>query len=282
MGISATPHNTDALVFGSAEFSFSEGATTAAEAATIGWYDLGNIVSVQPQLDFQTLDHFGGYRGCIKRDKKISTSSSMDYILTVDEWSVGNLALGLGAADATDYTASAHSSTTEVYDFTSLTWGRNIWWDILDSSGNKIYNLTNVASVTHSSGATTLDEETGDGTGDYEVDLVLGRIRFLTSRTEADVTVTFNAAAVTSASTYFFNGITPLESGIRSGLGRLVIYDCDNPNIVTLDHLNFGCQIIPTELSEINGTNAQFGTIGLTVAVDASKPGVLRVRGSNN
>lgn len=282
MAISSTAKNLDSVIFGSAEFSFAEGATSVTTANTIGYYDVGNVVSVQPVLEINQLDHFSGYRGCVKRDKKIITSSSLDWDLTLDNLTIGNLALGLAGSDATDYTASALASQAYVLNFSTITWGKNLWFDILDGSGNKIYNITSVTSVTHTAAATTLTEDTGDGTGDYEIDLTLGRIRFLTQRTEADVTITFNSAAVTSADDFFFNAITPLESGIRTGFGRLVVYECGPTNNIVIDHRDFKCQILPVELSEINGTNPAWGTIGLKVAVDASVPGTLYVRGSNN
>lgn len=271
-------HSTDSLVFGNAEFQFSEGATTKAEAITRGYLDVGNVVSWTPDVTVNTFEHFGGYRGVIKKDKTIPISSSLSYALVLDEFRVANVAMALGGTDpSSDYTHAQISGGTQTIDFgNSNTIFSTTTYFELQHSGKPLYNLQDgdIVSVEDASNNTlTL------GT-DYELDNKLGRIRFLTTQTGA-ITVTFNKAAITSSSDYFFNAITPLGTTHRTGFGSLTIFDSDAANNIILHHRDFKCEIFAADISELSTGNQDVTTLGINVSVDASTPGIAYIRGKN-
>ncbi len=266
-------HNTAAHLIGTGEFSFSEGATSAAAARAItgGWLDFGNIMAFKAALDPKFESHYGSYRGKRRIDLRINTEVAPSYKLTADEWNLKNLALMFGCDDGTNFTQPVLSATNgNALAFSSGSSASNSakWYDLSYTTGGTTYMVRRLTTVTFS-GLT-------EGT-DFEVDLELGRVRFLTQRTSS-VTPVLTAAAITSADAGFMNGLTPYAVLRRSGYGRLVCFDQDQDNKVVLDHRDFSCDVTCENLGDINGTGFSTFEITVTVTDDA---GQMLVRAAN-
>tara|TARA_X000001382_G_scaffold25536_2_gene16160 strand:- start:3331 stop:4176 length:846 start_codon:yes stop_codon:yes gene_type:complete len=274
-------HSTDSLVFGNAEFQFSEGATTKAEAITRGYLDVGNVVSWTPDVTVNTFEHFGGYRGVIKKDKTIPISSSLSYALVLDEFRVANVAMALGGTDPDSDYQPGSVSRTQTIDFNNANTPRSttVYFELEDDSSDKypLYNLqpsevtvTGTVKPTYTLGT------------DYELDEKLGRIRFLILPASNEVVdVAISRTAITSSDDYFFNAITPLGTTHRTGFGSLTIFDSDAANNIILHHRDFKCEIFAADISELSTGNQDVTTLGINVSVDASTPGIAYIRGKN-
>ena len=105
------PHNLDALLLGTAEFRFSKGATSVADAAVKGYRDFGNLKVATPATDIQTEDHMGSYRGKLRKDKRVAKSSELTYKITSDEWNTGNVVVAFGGT-ITDVVTQASSAAS--------------------------------------------------------------------------------------------------------------------------------------------------------------------------
>lgn len=269
----ATPDkNLDAIFIGTAEFSFAEGATTVTEASLEkGYRDLGNVRAFQPQTNFESQDHFGSYRGRRRKDKSILTQQEMSYQLRVDEWNKQNLLLFLRGKTTTNFTQSSYSSAAvDDIDVTSGS-GTRKWYEITDG-GSRVIELTSV-TLTDSGGAGSVLTE---GT-DYEVDLKMGRVRFLKDTTDT-IAVDVSAPQIQSGDDYYMEAIEPLGKGSRTGYGRLVVFDEDPDNNVVMDHVDFTCEISVESGGEVEGQN--YSEITLNVRV-TDEVGTLYLRQDN-
>lgn len=129
-------HNLNALLIGTAEFSFSPDAVTAADARTKGYIDLGNVVAVTPAVEPTTEDHFGSYRGVRRKDKRVVTETSVQYQVRVDEWNLKNLELLYGATTTTGHTQAIQSAASgEVLGFTAVPAVIGRWYEIRTGAG---------------------------------------------------------------------------------------------------------------------------------------------------
>lgn len=261
-------HNLDALTIGTVEFSFSDAATTAADTLLKGWLDLGNVVSMTPNLEREVTKHMGSYRGVRRADKTINTSSAWSYQIKLDELNYENLRILCGGSSATGFTQSSQTAqNADALGFSSGAGasGTQKWYDI-KISGARIRNLTALTIA-------TLVEGT-----DFEVDSLLGRVRFLVSQVASRVPVV-TAPAITAGTASAFLGITPLTDIVRAGFGRLTIYDQNDGNKVVIDHVDFSCDLSAESAGELNGT----AITELTFNVDTTNElGTLFVRNANN
>lgn len=261
-------HNLDALIIGTVEFSFSDGATSATDTLLKGWLDLGNVVSMTPALERETQKHMGSYRGVRRADKTINTSSSWSYQIKLDEINFENLRILCGGSSTTGFTqASQTAQNGDAWGFSSGAGasGTQKWYDV-KISGARIRNISALTIA-------TLVEGT-----DFEVDLLLGRVRFLVSQVASRLPVV-TAPAITAGSAAAFLGIIPLTDIVRAGYGRLTIYDQNDGNKVVVDHVDFSCDLSAESAGEINGT----AITELTFNVDTSSDlGTIFVRNANN
>lgn len=246
--------NLNAILVGTIEFAFCEGATSAADAKLKGYRDIGNIIASTPGVENTKVEHFGSYRGKRRKDKTITTESKLEFTVRCDEWNKEVMKYIFGAGDGTNHTQSALSAAAgEALAFTaSVPSDKNKWYDVRDSSGNRVRKIT---TLTFS----TLTEGT-----DFEVDTLLGRVRFLTQRT-ATVTPTITAPAITSADDDYFEGLKPMDNLTRTGFGRLVCYDQNDKNKVAWDYVDFSCEVSIESAGEIDGQNPTEGTLKVVV-----------------
>lgn len=261
------PHNLIALLIGTGEFSFSPDATTAAEARTKGYIDIGNVAAFTPAVEPTVEDHFGSYRGVRRKDKRVVTETGIQYQLRADEWNYKNLEILFGASTTTGHTQAAISAASgEVLGFTAVPAVIGRWYEIRSSGGLRLRQLTTVTITAKVEGT------------DFDLDLLLGRIRFRTAQT-SDLTPTVTAPVITADTNNAFLGLTPLADPVKSGMGRLVCYDQNDNNKVVYDHLEFSCDVSVSSVAEVDGT----GFAELTINVDVTSiPGTIFVRNEND
>lgn len=265
----ATPkHNLKALVVGTGEFSFSEGAASAAETLLKGWLDFGNIVAFTPAMEASTEEHMGSYRGIRRKDKTISTENALQYTIKADEWNAALLKILFGATAGAGLAQSAITATAgSAWLFTSPSpSGTQKWYDVKDASGVRIRKLTALTIATLTEGT------------DFEVDYLLGRVRFLVTQT-ATRTPTITCSAITAGSVDSYIPLTPFGDVIKQGFGRLVCYDQNDNNVIVYSHEDFSCEVTLDSSSEMGGTG--IGELALKVVV-TDTVGLVYVRQEND
>lgn len=259
-------HNTTALLIGTGEFSFSEGAISVADAQKRGFLDFGNIVAFTPEAAVTKEEHMGSYRGTRRADRTVITENGFSYKLRCDEWNRKNLELLYGASSTTGHTQTAKSAVDgTVLGFTAVPAKIGYWYDILAADGSRVFDLTAVTITTKVEGT------------DFEVDYKMGRIRFLTAQA-ADLTPTITAPAIVAGAAGSFLGLTPLADPVKKGFGRLYVFDQESTNKVVYQHVDFSCEVSLDSASEIDGT--AFTDITLDVRITGTV-GKLLVRTPN-
>jgi hypothetical protein len=241
----ATPaKNLNALLVGTIEFAFSDGAISAADAKLKGFRDVGNVVGMTPNLEPTVIEHYGSYRGVRRRDKTIHTENKLEFTVRLDQWDQQKVEWLFGAGAGTAHTQAVLSGVAgEVLAFGTTPSDSSKWYDLRTAAGARVRKLTAVTIA-------TLVEGT-----DFEVDLEVGRIRFLTPQT-GDLTPTLTAPAITSADAGYFAGLTPMADVRKSGFGRLICYDqYDGGNAVVWDYVDFSCEVSVESAGEIDGQN---------------------------
>jgi hypothetical protein len=252
-------HNVTALLMATAEFSFCLNATSVATALPLGYQDFGDIVDVTPTTDTQKVEHLGAYRGVRTLDSTVVTQSKLQYKLKCDEWNKKTLQVVFGGDVGTAFTQTIKTAASaDTLGFTATPAVIGNWYDIL-FSGLHVRTLTTVTVATLSEGT------------DFVVDLKLGRIKFLTAQA-ADRVPVVTAAAILSTDTASFFSITPLTNVRRQGMGRIVLFDQNSPNVV-IDHADFLCEIILDSTDAVGGT--AFSNISMTVTVKPPVSSVL-------
>jgi hypothetical protein len=261
------PHNLKALTIGTGEFSFSPGATSAANARARGYIDFGNVAALTPAVEPTKEEHFGSYRGVRRKDRVVVTENSLQYQLRCDEWNRQIIEILMGASTTTGHTQAIQTAAAgEVLGFTATPAVIGRWYEIRTSAGLRLRTLTTVTITGKVEGT------------DFDLDLLLGRIRFKTAQA-ADLTPTITAPAITADTAASFLGLIPLADPVKSGYGRLVLYDQDDDNKVILDHQEFSCDVSVESVSEVDGT----GFTDMTINVDVTDtPGVMFVRNDND
>lgn len=257
------PHDLDALLIGTGEFSFAVGATTTTAGGINGPFtDVGNVTAFQIQPETTRQDHRGSYRGIKRLDKSVITAADAKYLIRIDEWKKDNLLYLFYGDDGTAWTQSSQSSASaDALDFSSTAAVIGKWYDVT-VSGARVRDLTALTIA-------TLTENT-----DFVVDYELGRVRFLTAQS-ASRTPTISANAITSSDAKYLYGVTPLANPSRSGIGRLTCFDQSESAKVVFDHVDFGCEVSINGQPEVDGEN--YSNIELMVSV-TSPVGTLYVR----
>lgn len=236
-------HNLIALLIGTGEFSFSEGATSVADAQARGYLDFGNIVAFTPEAALTKEEHMGSYRGVRRADKTVITENGFSYKLRCDEWNKKNIELLFSATATTGHTQAALSAVAgAVLGFTAVPAKVGYWYDLKTAGGARLFDVTTVT-------ITAKVENT-----DFVIDGKLGRIRFLTPQA-ADLTPTITAPAIVAGAAASFLGMTPLADPVKQGYGRIFLYDQNDANKLVLAHVDFSCEVSVDSASEIDGTS---------------------------
>lgn len=252
-------HNITALLIGTGEFSFSEGAISPANAQARGFLDFGNIVALTPEPTTTKEEHQGSYRGVRRSDKTVVTENALSYKIRVDEFNRKNLEIMFGASATTGHTQaslSAVAGSALAFDVTAAKIG--YWYDLLTAGGARVYDVTSVTIA-------TLVEGT-----DFVIDQKLGRIRFLTAQAVSRVP-TLTVPAIVAGAAGSFLGLTPMADPVKQGYGRLVIFDQDDDNKVVLQHIDFSCEVTMDSANEIDGTAFTDLTLDVKIGADVGK-----------
>lgn len=249
-----TLRNLNANILGTGEFSFSPGATSLADARAKGFIDFGNVKVLTPQPKIDTIDHKGSYRGKLITDKKFATGALLVYGIVSDEFDRNKYKIAVGGIDATNFTQGAQvAQNGDVlhFDTTAAVIGR--WYDLL-ISGAHAMELTALTIA-------TLVENT-----DFVVDYKAGRVRFLTAQAVARTPV-ITANAVVAGNAANLKGITPLDTLITSGYGRIAVYDDTHANKLVYLHEDFSCQVYldGNGLKGFDGTTINEINLGIQV-----------------
>ncbi len=141
-------HNLNALLIGTGEFAFSDGAETLAEARIKGFQDYGNITAFQLQTDVTKLEHKGSYRGGLRKDRTVVTEQGLSYLIKCDEWDKRNLLVLFGGEEAAGFEQPAISAidACDSWDFTADEPMKVGWWyDIQRPTGERLIYLTTAA-----------------------------------------------------------------------------------------------------------------------------------------
>lgn len=259
-------HNTDALLIGTGEFSFSEGATSAADANARGWLDFGNIVAFTPEAELTKESHMGSYRGVRRPDKTVVTENTVRYKLRVDEWNRKNVELLFSASSTTGHTQAIQSAANgAVLGFTANPAKLGYWYDLKTAAGARLRHITAVTFAGLTEGV------------DFETDLILARVMFRTAQA-ADLTPVITAPAIVAGDAKSFLGLRPLQDPVKQGYGKLVIYDQHDPNKVVMEHENFSCEVTVDSASEVDGTGFTDMTLDVVIGSDV---GTILVREPN-
>jgi len=225
-------HNLNSHLIGTAEFSFALNATSRANASAIGYRDIGNLTAHVLVPEGERKEHWGAYRGIVRNDRNAKRKLKFSYKLTGDEFAARQLALVIMGAEGAAVTRSALSAAagSPIVFSVGAPSVSNRWYDILDGSGNRVRFLTSVTITSKTEGT------------DFELDLQLGRIRFLTPQTSS-LTPTITAPAIVAGDVNSFIRATPMNLALARGYGRLVVWDENTSQTIVLDHSDFSCEV---------------------------------------
>lgn len=260
-------HKIRAMIIGAtAEFSCAFDATSAAAAGThtSPFTDFGHVKVLDMDNVPETAPRITAVRGVRRQKGTEPTLTKCIYKLTCNEADALKLGFLYSADDPTDFTQSALTGVNgQALDFSATAAVIGKWYDLRTSGGVRVRNLSSVSIA-------TLTENT-----DFVVDLVLGRVRFLTAQSSSRTPV-LTGAAISTTSNAHMKKLVPMGRPVRSGYGRLIVFDKYSANNVVLDHQDFTCDITIE-----SGPGAQDGTseaaIVLVVTV-TSEEGTVFVR----
>jgi hypothetical protein len=255
-------HNLEALLLGYGEFSFCPDALTTVQAVAEGYIPFGNIKAFTPKPEVSKLVHHGSYRGRKLLDLIVATQSETSYALSCEEWKRSLLELLFGASVGDGHTQvelSADDADAILFSDDNPS-SANRWYD-LTASGKRIIDIQSVTIA-------GLEED-----DDFEVDRLLGKIRFLLDQT-ADVIPVVTAPEITSSDSNFMPSLLPGEKTSRLGIGRLTCFDRLG---VVFDHREFLCELSAEVSSQVDGD--KFAEMTITVSVMAALPGEIYCRG---
>lgn len=257
----ATPkHITDAVLIGTGEFSIAVGASTPAAAQLIGYKDFGNVKVFDVSAEGEKKEHYGSYRGTQVRDRLDNRKLKIGYKLTCDEWTADMLSyffFGKQNGSLTRSALAAAAGTAQAFAAGTPS-DVNKWYDILDASGVRHRFLTGVTFASKTEGT------------DFELDLTLGRVRWLTVQT-ASVTPTITAPAIVAGDNNNLAIVDPLTQGLIQGMCRLVCFDELSRQNIVFDHVDFYGQLALDGSPSIKGDDYSDYSIMVNVGTPRGK-----------
>lgn len=252
-------HRTDALLIGTGEFSFSPNSATVAAAASAGYIDFGNVkvFDIKSQADMK--EHYGSYRGTMRRDRIDGRKIRLGYDLTVDEFNANllNYMFQGKAATPSNYTRAVLTAAAgTALNFVTVNSDPTRWYDILDATGNKVPFLTTVTIAAKVEGT------------DFQLDLTLGRVQFLTLQTTS-LSPLITAVAVVAGDNNNLSIITPLTQGTIFGVGRITCYDELSRQSIVWEHRDFYGQIMLSGSPTVKGDDYSDFKLSVNVGTPA-------------
>ena len=208
-------HNIDALLIGTGEFKFSEGAISAADAQARGWLDFGNIVAFAPEPTTTKEEHQGSYRGVRRADKTVVTENALSYKIRVDEFHKKNVQVLYGASAAAGFSQtsmSAEDGAPLAFQTTAAKIG--YWYDLLKVGLTRIFDLT---SVTIATTATTTS------VGTAADDLITANAHGLTNGQAVKFSGAGIAAPLVVGTVYYVRDVTANTFKVAATVGGAAI-----------------------------------------------------------
>lgn len=163
-------------------------------------------------------------------------------------------AFSVNPSSPNSVTGGTGSSATITLTFSSLT-----------TAGDKFRRITNCTFAGKTEGT------------DYELDLVLARVKWLTANSSSTTPV-ITCSAITASSSSGATRWTPMAQPVKSGFGRLVLYDTKTSDQVVIDHQDFSCDISIDSVTDIDGE--AFVEATMTVSVTETE-GFYEIRNAN-
>lgn len=147
---------------------------------------LGNAPSFSITVEEETLEHQSSLQGLRVTDARVVLSKEVQFSFALDEIEDNNLELFLSGSSSTP--ANPTPSAETEFNFIPVAGGSEPgvvlgrWYDLKDAAGARAYDFQAAGDITLKEGSTpattTLVEDT-----DYELDLVNGRVLFLSTAT---------------------------------------------------------------------------------------------------
>ena len=137
-----------------------------------GWFDLGNAPAVTLSVETETKEHDSSRTGIKEVDLELTVKQKVAISFTLDERNDRNLALWLGGSTAT-FTNPGKTYTATNDDVAGVA-GNTVlgrWYDLVDSTGARMYDLQATPTFRETVGTTALVLDT-----DYTVDAKWGRV----------------------------------------------------------------------------------------------------------
>lgn len=193
---------TEAIHIGTGEFAFCSGAKTLAEARPpAGFRDVGNVDVYQLQVENETVQREGAYRGKKAVDASFSIKQGLQYLFRCDELTKDNLLILAMGEDAGDNARGAY--TDQAGDVMAFTAGSpsdsRYWYDLLVSTVEAthltsalIFAGAPVSATTQDTGDTFTDVAHGLANGDRVI------LVTLVTTTGATILVPYFAVGVTA------------------------------------------------------------------------------------
>lgn len=183
--------------------------------------DLGNAPTVSLSIAVETLEHKSSRQGLKTVDTEVVISQALEVKFTLDEVNAENVAEFLSGESST-HTNVAIAGFIEYEMISSLVLGR--WYDITNAAGERAYDIDAADLTVEKQGApdTLLVLDT-----DYTLDLVMGRIFFLTTGVtvvaadKIDVTLIADAGAA---------AVTEVRAVTQTTVTGALKFIAENPN----------------------------------------------------
>ena len=234
------------IVGATAEFACAFGAATAALAGTAAYpyQDFGSVKVFDLDAQPETTPRITAVRGSRRQKGTEPTLTKLIYKLTCNEADALKLGILYSASQLGELTQAALAATAgaPIVFSADAKSQAGAWYDLRKADGTAVREVT----------AVTIPDKV-EGT-DFVVDKRLGRIRFLTEQ-DASLTPTITAAAIAAGATTAMARLKPMQSPVKSGFGRLIVFDKNTANNVVMDHRDFSCDIVVD-----SGPGSQDGT----------------------
>lgn len=218
--------HTRAELQGTVEWSFSEGATSAANAILNGYLPMGNFLAVEIKSDPKRNVVMRAARGTVYEGRSTGAGVSLGLeLMTKEVADMRKAKLALMAADGTAFTQAAIAAGAgDSFAFTA---------DI-PAKLNYDYPLTKTGALLRNVSAAVLTFDGAplvEGT-DYILDSAMGTVRFINAALLPDDTVTtvVTVPAIDSDHASYMEGIVPMGQAVRRGYFRATVWDQDPAN----------------------------------------------------
>ncbi len=252
------------IMFGTTDTTpFTQGALSAVNGKTLGfttvpavlglWYDITTAGGGQ-QLTGVTIATVG--TGVAIGDTFTIAGGTSTVVAVVKATAVDSAGKLLAASITTAGVYSVLPSSPNTPSATSGS-GTGVTFNLSFSPINPV-PLKNLTTVTISGKA--------EGT-DFVLDLLNGRIKFLTAQA-ADLVPVITCPAIAAGDNASFFGLIPMGNPTKRGYGRLTCYDQNQPTKVVFQHYNFSCDITLDTTAEIDGTKWNEITLDVLVTQD--------------